>query len=703
MLMVAAPLGFAAVEPTGRLEFDGVAFDVINRDGQPWLRASQVAAALQFDGGEAALLDLHRRQWLEFTEAMFARLPTGDRGTLERVAAFSPLGTYVAASLAESSMAPRFRRWLLEHIDGFWTGLARTAGRLDSITQEQAAELGQLRERIEILESERDRQAGELSRLGLQLERAGRVGPRRGPEVGSGDFAPDGLVPVYAGEIGGKPCQVVDVRDLRRFLGVSLYRILLDASGQPKELREGFRAWLGGSVLPELRVQEAALQGGEIPGSDGGPADEMSVSAQEKPIGFSGPPDANNAPIQRLESTVLLFQEAPIRVAIHDGQRRFALRDVLEALEVPKSWIRGILRGVPSKTPRIRADGTGRPESKALATDDLRGLLASKFRKRAKLAGKAAAFESWLARLAAAGGEAPTHRSAAVEQEAARPRAAEGDEPSLAERPSASLMAPHRQPEAGESPTAGRSRPQAPTPASAGPRLPDAGWTFRFDDHPVRVERREGVVWFIAKDAARAVGRNWPGFAGTFAGIPAAQRGYVTFPVGNNRMCALTVKGLRTFLELADRPKTLRFGLWLDESVLPELRRDEAKAVRAAGKPASPPEAPRKTVPPTPSGAAPAGLFQGRSIRIDVDGDGQRWFSTNDLREAFGFGRGSATLLSKWEEVSEGTLRAILAFGGAGGAACVLDEFLDKRERVEAMLAWLDQSNPVNQPPEATA
>jgi prophage antirepressor-like protein len=103
-----------------RLEFDGTVFEVLDRNGRPSLAMGKIAEALELGDGEAALRDVHQRQWYEFTEAMVARLPLETPAGPKAVPVFSLLGAYVAASLAESPIAPRFRRWLLDHSFSAW-------------------------------------------------------------------------------------------------------------------------------------------------------------------------------------------------------------------------------------------------------------------------------------------------------------------------------------------------------------------------------------------------------------------------------------------------------------------------------------------------------------------------------------------------------------------------------------------------------
>lgn len=81
------------------LAFNNVQFDVVDRQGQPWLRGLQIASALGFKNPSSDITNLYDRNADEFTDAMTAlvkvpdlHLQTASAGQMREVRIFSLRG-----------------------------------------------------------------------------------------------------------------------------------------------------------------------------------------------------------------------------------------------------------------------------------------------------------------------------------------------------------------------------------------------------------------------------------------------------------------------------------------------------------------------------------------------------------------------------------------------------------------------------------
>lgn len=105
------------------LAFKDCAFDVIDRDGQVWLQASDVARALGYASLDA-VSRIYRRNADEFTEAMTGTVKLTASGNMQRtMRVFSLRGAHLIAMFARTERAKEFRRWVLDILDG----IARSA------------------------------------------------------------------------------------------------------------------------------------------------------------------------------------------------------------------------------------------------------------------------------------------------------------------------------------------------------------------------------------------------------------------------------------------------------------------------------------------------------------------------------------------------------------------------------------------------
>jgi len=119
------------------LVFDDTVFSVVDRDGQPWLRLPQIALALQYDDPRACNR-LFTRNADEFTaeETALIKLPdlrgqfdpsgrkpdlhpqSAGAGQMREVRIFSLRGAQLLAIFARTPPAKRFRRWVLDVLEG---------------------------------------------------------------------------------------------------------------------------------------------------------------------------------------------------------------------------------------------------------------------------------------------------------------------------------------------------------------------------------------------------------------------------------------------------------------------------------------------------------------------------------------------------------------------------------------------------------
>ena len=103
------------------LVFDDTVFTVVDREGQLWLRAPEIARALAY-AREDAISSIYRRNADEFTAEMSQTVNltvSQNNGQLQReVRIFSLRGAYLLGMFASTPPAKRFRRWVLDVLEG---------------------------------------------------------------------------------------------------------------------------------------------------------------------------------------------------------------------------------------------------------------------------------------------------------------------------------------------------------------------------------------------------------------------------------------------------------------------------------------------------------------------------------------------------------------------------------------------------------
>ncbi|MCP5196971.1 MAG: ORF6C domain-containing protein [Gammaproteobacteria bacterium] len=103
------------------LTFQSTAFSVIDRNGEPWLKASELAQALGYKKVDA-VTQIYDRNKDEFTDRMTQTLnlrvaENKDLGNSDAIRIFSLRGAHLVAMFARTAVAKDFRVWVLDIID----------------------------------------------------------------------------------------------------------------------------------------------------------------------------------------------------------------------------------------------------------------------------------------------------------------------------------------------------------------------------------------------------------------------------------------------------------------------------------------------------------------------------------------------------------------------------------------------------------
>ena len=99
------------------LSFQETQFDVVDREGQLWLKGSEIAVALGYKSYDA-ISRIYRRNSDEFTDAMTSTVKLTVSGNLEtETRIFSLRGAHLLAMFARTKVAKEFRKWVLDILD----------------------------------------------------------------------------------------------------------------------------------------------------------------------------------------------------------------------------------------------------------------------------------------------------------------------------------------------------------------------------------------------------------------------------------------------------------------------------------------------------------------------------------------------------------------------------------------------------------
>lgn len=105
--------------PKTALSFQSTAFEVIDRDGESWLRGPQIGDALGYQkDGRIAIDKLYKSNADEFTDHMTAVIELPTAGGVQKVRIFSLRGAHLLGMLAKTERAKAFRQWVLDILEG---------------------------------------------------------------------------------------------------------------------------------------------------------------------------------------------------------------------------------------------------------------------------------------------------------------------------------------------------------------------------------------------------------------------------------------------------------------------------------------------------------------------------------------------------------------------------------------------------------
>lgn len=100
------------------LAFNGVQFEIVSRDGQPWVTSRQLALALGYKD-ENSVRKIYERNKEEFSPMMTATVNMTVGITEVMVRIFSMRGCHLVGMFARTPVAKAFRRWVLDVIEQY--------------------------------------------------------------------------------------------------------------------------------------------------------------------------------------------------------------------------------------------------------------------------------------------------------------------------------------------------------------------------------------------------------------------------------------------------------------------------------------------------------------------------------------------------------------------------------------------------------
>ena len=108
------------------LSFGETTLAIIDRHGEPWLTAADLARALGYSDTRK-VTHLYRRHEDEFTSTMTYVLKLGTKGfgsgnSQKPIRIFSPRGCHLLAMLSRTPQAKAFRRWVLDVLEAHISG-----------------------------------------------------------------------------------------------------------------------------------------------------------------------------------------------------------------------------------------------------------------------------------------------------------------------------------------------------------------------------------------------------------------------------------------------------------------------------------------------------------------------------------------------------------------------------------------------------
>lgn len=101
---------------TRALAFQSTTFDVVDLNGQPWLRAVEIGKALGY-ADDKAIQRIYARRQDEFTPAMTGVVKVTTLSGAQDARVFSLRGAHLLAMFARTETAKAFRRWVLDVLE----------------------------------------------------------------------------------------------------------------------------------------------------------------------------------------------------------------------------------------------------------------------------------------------------------------------------------------------------------------------------------------------------------------------------------------------------------------------------------------------------------------------------------------------------------------------------------------------------------
>lgn len=120
--------------------FNDVQFEIISRNGQPWITARQLSQALGY-AREDSVLKIYERNKEEFSSMMSAtvKMTVGLTEVVARI--FSMRGCHLVGMLSRTPVAKAFRKWVLDVLDRLAAEERAALPSSDTLTPEQQAHL----------------------------------------------------------------------------------------------------------------------------------------------------------------------------------------------------------------------------------------------------------------------------------------------------------------------------------------------------------------------------------------------------------------------------------------------------------------------------------------------------------------------------------------------------------------------------------
>ncbi len=113
------------------LTFRDTQFDVIDRNGQHWLRGYQVGTALGYSNQpDVAIRKIFDRHSDEFTDGMTALVDLQTAGGIQQTRIFSLRGAHLLGMFARTPVAAEFRKWVLDILDALMAPPKAPSGRV---------------------------------------------------------------------------------------------------------------------------------------------------------------------------------------------------------------------------------------------------------------------------------------------------------------------------------------------------------------------------------------------------------------------------------------------------------------------------------------------------------------------------------------------------------------------------------------------